>query len=55
MLLFFFIFTVLLFYFDIIATSCIWGNNSDSWIDVGIEPKPWSGVGISTHIRVVWR
>jgi hypothetical protein len=35
-----------------IATSHIMGNNSDSWIYVGENDKPWTGISIPTHSRV---
>jgi hypothetical protein len=47
-----FYFSVKLFYFIIIATSHIWGNNSDSRICVGKYYKSWTGIDIPTHTRV---
>jgi hypothetical protein len=28
------------------------GNNSDSWINVGVDDKPYTNIGIPTHTRV---
>jgi hypothetical protein len=48
----FFHFYVLSFYFIIIATSNIKGNNSNSKIWVGKNNKSYTVIGISTHTRV---
>jgi hypothetical protein len=45
-------FSVKLFYFIIIATSHLYGNNSDSEIWVGRDKKPYTGIGIPTHTHV---
>jgi hypothetical protein len=47
-----FYFSVYLFYFIIIATSHIIGNNFDSHVYVGKDSKPWIPIGIPTHTRV---
>jgi hypothetical protein len=47
-----FYFSVQLFYFIIIATSHIGGNNYNSYIYVGEDDKPLTGIGIPTHSRV---
>jgi hypothetical protein len=52
MFLLFFTFLSNYFYFTIIATSHIWGDNSNSGIYVGKGDKPDTGVGIPTHTRV---
>jgi hypothetical protein len=51
--LFLLFFTFLFNYFIIIATSSIWGYESNSRIYVGKKnPKPWTGIGIPTHSGV---
>jgi hypothetical protein len=45
-------FSVLLFYFIIIATSHIEGNNSNSYIWVGRNYKPYTDIGRPSHTRV---
>jgi hypothetical protein len=47
-----FYFSVQLFYFIIIATSDIEGNNSNSWVYVGKNYKPSTHIGIPTHTCV---
>jgi hypothetical protein len=46
------VFIIFYFYFIIIATSHIWGNNSDSGVFVGKHSKRFTGIGIPTHTRV---
>jgi hypothetical protein len=48
----FIIFYLIFFFFIIIATSYIWGRNSNSGIYVGKDEKPSSGIGINTDSRV---